>query len=137
MFAAYSSTGCFAVYNLSDFVFTRPKLVHSGLRGFLYSDIRQRLFRRLFGGRQISSATMMSVLQLLVGLYVLLMLLLPMGLMFLMELSKSALYGLPVGFAVLFSISFAATDASFVHVLLATFAYMALLLLYFVGVRMS
>jgi hypothetical protein len=121
-------TGFHPAYEPSDFVYTRPKLVHNGLRGLVYSDFGQWLFRPLFGGRQLSSATFMHALQVLVVFFGALMLLSPTGLMYLLELSKSASYGLVVGFVVVFSIAFVVADATFEHVLVGTCAYVAVLI---------
>lgn len=115
-------------YEISDFVYTRPKLAHDGLRWLLYSRRAERLFRRpIFAGRQLSSAAVMLALQVLAVSFGVLMLLCPTGLMYLLEPGKAASYGLTVGFAVVFAVAFGVADASFEHVLLGTCAYVAVL----------
>jgi hypothetical protein len=119
-------TGIHPAHELSDFVCTRPKLVHNGLRRLVYSKFGRRLFRPLLGGRLLSSATFEHAQQVLVGLFGLLMALSPKGLMYRMDLSMAASFGLLVGFAVVFSIALGVTDAPLVHVFLATAAYVVL-----------
>lgn len=113
---------------ISDFVYTRPKLEHNALRGLVHSNRGRKLLRRPLGGRRLSSAAFARGLQVLVVTFGALMLLIPTGLMYLLELSNAASYGLVVGFVVVFSVAFVAADAAFEHVLLGTCAYVAVLI---------
>ena len=63
-----------------------------------------------------------------------LLLLLPMGLISLLDLDKPAVYGLLVGLAFVFGIAFRGT-APFMNVLIVTLAYLALQTLIVIGLR--
>lgn len=125
----------------NDFVFTRQKLAHNGIRG-LYSKFRNSKFRqgkfaksefgkwlsgRIFGDGLLSSAGFSFVIKVLVVVFFLFMVLAPAGCIYLLELSKSTSYGLVVGFVLVFSPAFAAAVTTFEHLLLGLCAYAALL----------
>ncbi|KAB5531245.1 hypothetical protein GE09DRAFT_1251827 [Coniochaeta sp. 2T2.1] len=113
--------------HIDDFVYTRPRLYHNGIRPLLYSKYGDGLFGRILGGRQLPSGGVARVLQTLLVLFVLFMILSPAGFIYLRETSAAASYGLVVGFAVLFCFAFAAADTSFEHLLVGVCAYAAVL----------
>lgn len=120
--------GAEAAYYLDDFVFTRPKLVHNGIRGLISSEHGQELARRIFSDRQLSSAGFSRVLQVLVVLYILFMLLTPAAIIYLRELDKAGSFGVVVAFSVVFCGSLVAADTSFERFLIGTCTYATILL---------
>jgi len=121
-------SGFAPVRELSDFVHTRPKLFHEGVRGLLFSKMGKYLFEPLFRDRQVSSAAFQRGLRATVVFFVLIMLLLPTGLMYLLGLGRAASYGLVVGFAVVLFACFVASDATFERLLVGSCAYSAILI---------
>ncbi|KAB5575517.1 hypothetical protein GE09DRAFT_595023 [Coniochaeta sp. 2T2.1] len=114
--------------HIDDFVYTRPRLYHNGIRPLLYSKYGDELFGRILAGRQLPSAGVARVLQTLLVLFVLFMILSPAGFIYLRETSAAVSYGLVVGFAVLFCFAFAAADTTFEHFLVGVCAYAAVLI---------
>jgi hypothetical protein len=113
---------------ISDFVYTRPILVHNGIRRLLYSVFGEWMLSPVFRDRPLSSEWFERGLQFLAMLFGLSMVLWPTGFMYLMELSKSASYGLVGGFIAFFSAIFAVSNVTFEYFFLGTLAYAALLI---------
>ncbi|OIW30310.1 hypothetical protein CONLIGDRAFT_363528 [Coniochaeta ligniaria NRRL 30616] len=121
-------SGAQAAYEITDFIYTRPDLVHNGIRGLLSMKHVQKLCRCIIGDRELSSALFERVLQILVVLYILFMLLTPAALIYLLELSKYVSYGLVVVFSVVFCGSLVVANTSFERFLVGTCTYAAVLI---------
>ncbi|KAJ9151559.1 hypothetical protein NKR19_g4813 [Coniochaeta hoffmannii] len=121
------ASGFVPAYEPGDFVYARASLVHNAVRGLLLSKIGKYLFWPILRNRQVSSAIFDRGLRAMVVFFLLVMLLLPTGLMYLLGLGKAASYGLVVALVVVLFACFVVSDATFERLLVGSCAYGAVL----------
>lgn len=119
---------------LDDFVSTRPNLAPDTLREWIFSEYGRQWSQFLNGlkGKRLTYS-----LRVLVGLYGTLVLLLPTGLMYLIDLSQSASSGLLVAFSIVFCFAIGVLDFPFMFFFFFPLGYVSLLLFFHPGVCSS
>lgn len=115
------------VYDKTDFVYTRPELVHNGLRWLLYSNLGRKLIRSALQDREIPSTYFNIVVKTVLGCFGLFMVIVPTGLLCLVDLSTAASFGVVVGFAVLCFVVLVGANVPIKDLIVGASAYTAVL----------